>query len=380
MDLIDLTDDAEYVPSSSSTAVAASQAPLPLLGMPAHFHTHTHAHSAANGGHTAPPFHPTAAMSSFGNYNLMDFLSDEEDDEDYEPPRFDEDAELDDDRSDLSEEEEETSPVNEVIELPDSDEEGAVRSSAPVGVASSARLSGIMVWCHECDSYHDKQRVYDDAGYCPTTYASLVSTGGFSDIRQDRTGTSSSGSAASGASRCEAVAHPPLVGSRVPLVGSVYSVRVVEETEWTSDDSTTSGQWRGRSSASSGRRSSASAAHAYATSSAGDEEEAEFEAESDLARTMSDATTASSRSRASQVATQAKLAEARTQCSDGDGELAHAVTSAATTQSSSSSDGAKTSSKRANWLAYLEEEEEEAEARDKRRRTESSGGVGHQEF
>ena len=380
MDLIDLTDDADYAPSSSSTTAPVPHAARPL-GLPVpehhiHAHSYTHAHAAAS--HTAPPLHPAAAMSSFGgNYNLMDFLSDEEDDEDYEPPRFDEDAELDDDRSELSEETPTT--VNEVIELPDSDDDVVVRSSAAAGGGgATARLSGIMVWCHECDSYHDTQRVRDDVSYCPSTYASLASTEGFADVRQSASssaGASSSG-AASSALRSEAVgATIPRADSRIPLVGYAHSLRVVEDTEWTSDDSTSSGQWRSRRSSAPRARnsSSASATRAVATSSADDDEEAEFEAESDLARTMSDATTASSRSRASQAATQAMPEEVRTQSSDPGG-LPQAMISATTTQSSSSG-SAKTTAKRSNWLAYLEEEEEAAEALEKRRRTGSVSDV-----
>jgi hypothetical protein len=45
--------------------------------------------------------------------------------------------------------------------------------------------AGVMVWCRDCDSFHDKQRVWDDRDYCRATYDSLMMTDGFADILRD---------------------------------------------------------------------------------------------------------------------------------------------------------------------------------------------------
>jgi hypothetical protein len=111
----------------------------------------------------------------------------------------------------FDEDEDEATPrSNEVIELPDSDAESDVvvdRNGAVVPQVSSmppSRLSGrgkpvevhlvatrnsaacgvpgIMVWCRDCDTFHDKQRVWDDRDYCRATYDSLLATDGFADI------------------------------------------------------------------------------------------------------------------------------------------------------------------------------------------------------
>jgi hypothetical protein len=286
-------------------------------------------------------------MSSFGNYNLMDFLSDDEEDEDYEPPvQLDDELERDD-NSELSED----APMpSEVIELPDSDEED-VHQPGRVNTGSSAaiaRLSGIMVWCHECDSYHDKQRVWDDVSYCPNTYASLVSTGGFSDIRQDR--SSAGSSSATSSARSNGVARMQ-VPSHQPQVARANSIRAMEvtadsedEAEFTSDDSTTSAQWHDRTSES--RKQQLTGASAWNLAEGEDKE-------SDLSRTMSDATTASSRSRASQVA--ASAPEVRTQCEDDDEEEEGMLTRALNATNNSSN--AKQSYKRSSWLAYMDEDD-----------------------
>lgn len=35
-----------------------------------------------------------------------------------------------------------------------------------------------MVWCRDCDTFHDKQRVRDDRSYCPATYDALMQSDG----------------------------------------------------------------------------------------------------------------------------------------------------------------------------------------------------------
>jgi hypothetical protein len=161
-------------------------------------------------------------------------------DEDYDPEVVLGFSDHSDGYSDeFDEDEEEGTPrVNAVIELPDSDTESDVvsdrndavmplvgmppsrlsGSGEPVEVRlvaarnSAARgVSGIMVWCRDCDTFHDKQRVWDDRDYCRDTYESLLATDGFADIvrtHQNRVGfgtlsgapaTSSSSSAPRGA-------------------------------------------------------------------------------------------------------------------------------------------------------------------------------------
>jgi hypothetical protein len=347
VDLIDLTGDNEHLSSSSSTAVVAAVASTSRFNQHPPRNHISQPYSLAH-AHTVPPLHPTThAMSSFGNYNLMDFLSDDEEDEDYEPPvQLDDELERDD-NSELSED----APMpSEVIELPDSDEED-VHQPGRVNTGSSAaiaRLSGIMVWCHECDSYHDKQRVWDDVSYCPNTYASLVSTGGFSDIRQDR--SSAGSSSATSSARSNGVARMQ-VPSHQPQVARANSIRAMEvtadsedEAEFTSDDSTTSAQWHDRTSES--RKQQLTGASAWNLAEGEDKE-------SDLSRTMSDATTASSRSRASQVA--ASAPEVRTQCEDDDEEEEGMLTRALNATNNSSN--AKQSYKRSSWLAYMDEDD-----------------------
>lgn len=363
VDLIDLTDDAEPVqvlprsltrPALTSTAAAPSSSHLPL--------------------------HPTTAMSSFGgNYNLMDFLSEDEDDEDYMPPVDLEELEMEDDNSELSD----ILSISGggIIELNDSEDEqedvgeivGArVNHSSAQAPSMGPRVSGIMVWCAACDSFHDKQRVYDDASYCPTTYASLErSANGFAGIQNDHpirsaVGSSSSSSSASSSAApvssfapsrrtpAEEESFREQTLSRFtndgPYICSAIAVAPasMEEAEWTSDDSSSSAQWlearRPITSGYNGLESGSSASEADATISS-------------LARTQSDATTASSRSCTSQVPE-----SLNNNSLHGGVELPISTNPICDTSSSSS---AGTSTKRDSRTAYIEEGESLA----KRQRT-----------
>ena len=49
-----------------------------------------------------------------------------------------------------------------------------------------------MVWCLDCDTFHDKQEVFDNPDYCRSTYNTLQESDGFADIRIDLPNTRTS--------------------------------------------------------------------------------------------------------------------------------------------------------------------------------------------
>jgi len=125
------------------------------------------------------------------DFDPLDMFDDYDDEDDEDDENDDED---DDDKSIVSSEAGQAPSgvrgAMEVIELDDSDNEGesvaaGITNGAAAGAAPAHRLSGIMVWCQVCDSFHDKQHVWDDRDYCPVTYAALLATDGFGDIQRD---------------------------------------------------------------------------------------------------------------------------------------------------------------------------------------------------
>jgi len=421
VDLIDLTDDTDD-PPALSIDTSVSQVTTAALSLRS-FYSSQRAFTLSGSSspvslahiptHSVPehPLYPAASMSTFGNYSLMDFLSDDEEDEDYEPPvELDVDAEADD----SSEVSDDMPAQNEVIELDDSESEDlgvpaassatvpstarapAMTASVPLRAsvagqsivavgANAPRLSGIMVWCRECDSYHDKQRVYDDARYCPATYASLVSSDGFADICQEPSVASARGSGNSGAASSSArssvlvpVRHSSL-GTRPRQVGD-------GEAEWTSDDSTSSEQWQPRN-----KRNNTGTGTRSGSPSSSEWEESAIEkevAEEQLSRTQSDATTASSRSRSMSLSRRDTSEDVRTQVDeDGLGELVPTQSlpdmghpSSSSAKSATTSTSAVVSShanKRAHWISYMldgeDGEEDLASDRRTKQRTEKEG-------
>eukprot|EP01032_Pedospumella_encystans_P009609 gene9609-11301_t len=408
VDLIDLTDDTEEPPVLSIDTSASQGTTMArlnsLLGSNRRALTLSGSSSPVSLAHipthSVPerPLHPAASMSTFGNYSLMDFLSDDEEDEDYEPPaELDIDAEADD-NSDVSDD---MPAQNEVIELDDSESEdlgvpvpaataavpqrSSVAGQSIVAVGANApRLSGIMVWCQACDSYHDKQRVYDDVHHCPATYASLVSSDGFADICQEPPTTSVRNGASSGASSSSARGVVPLRRSSFGATRQVGD----GEAEWTSDDSTTSEQWqprRKRNNTGTGTRSGSPSASEWEETTI--EKEVSEEA---LSRTQSNATTASSRSRSMSLSRKDSAQEVRTQVDeDIVDELAPTQSFSGVGQGSSSSAKSPTaissapvsghSNKRANWISYMlageDGEDDSASERRTKQRTEKEEGT-----
>ena len=394
MDLIDLTDDTEE-PPDLTIDTSASQGTSAVARSHSLFDSSRRAFTLSGSSspvslahiptHSVPerPLHPAASMSTFGNYSLMDFLSDDEEDEDYEPPvELDIDAEADD-NSDVSED---MPAQNEVIELDDSESEdlgvpvpaatavpqrASVAGQSIVAVGANApRLSGIMVWCQACDSYHDKQRVYDDVHHCPATYASLVSSDGFADIRQEPSATSVRNGASSGASSSSARSAVPLRRSSFGATRQVGN----GEAEWTSDDSTTSEQWQPRT-----KRNNTGTGTRSGSPSASEWEETAIEkevSEEALSRTQSDATTASSRSRSMSLSRKDSTQEVRTQV---DEEIVGSSSFAKSPTALSSAPVSGHSNKRANWISYMlageDGEDDSASERRTKQRTEKEEGI-----
>jgi len=395
VDLIDLTDDTEE-PTVLTIDTSASQGTSAVARSHSLFDSSRRAFTLSGSSspvslahiptHSVPerPLHPAASMSTFGNYSLMDFLSDDEEDEDYEPPvELDIDAEADD-NSDVSDD---MPAQNEVIELDDSESEDlgvpvpaataavsqralvAGQSIVAVG-ANAPRLSGIMVWCQACDSYHDKQRVYDDVHHCPATYASLVSSDGFADICQEPAATSARNGASSGASSSSARGAVPLRRSSFGATRQVAD----GETEWTSDDSTTSEQWQPRI-----KRNNTGTGTRSGSPSASEWEETAIEkevSEESLSRTQSDATTASSRSRSMSLSRQDSAQEVRTQV---DEEIVGSSSFAKSLTAFNSAPVSGHSNKRANWISYMldgeDGEDDLASERRTKQRTEKEEGT-----
>lgn len=52
-------------------------------------------------------------------------------------------------------------------------------------IAAVRPYAGVMVWCRSCESYHDKQRVWENEGYCRAMYNSLLASGGFNDSTRE---------------------------------------------------------------------------------------------------------------------------------------------------------------------------------------------------
>jgi hypothetical protein len=95
-----------------------------------------------------------------------------------------------------------------------------------------------MVWCRDCDSFHDKQRVWDDRNYCRATYDSLMMTDGFADIVRDgpvplaMVHTEAPATAVAAAVHVAAAA--PAVAARGSALAPVHRVDGIdeEEAEW----------------------------------------------------------------------------------------------------------------------------------------------------